>query len=160
MISIINKYYSVLRYSDYENPGNTPISQRLIGTYETRSEAIFIAKKAEKMEKASILLHKIKSDPKLEGKLKIKDICLLDVNYEIKQGISNKLSSVYSNGKSNVRTFMNESNPHEQRIAKVEQNSNSYLTFSDFVMLREQYPELMKRACKDWDLSTGDTNNE
>ena len=137
---------------------------RLIGTYGTEKEARFIAKKAEKMEKMSIMLRKIKEDPSLEGKISISNIVLGDVVYEVRtimslQGKRN-IDGRVTNGVSNILHFMDDRNPHEKRIAKKELSSNGYLSFSEFVMLRESDHNLRAMYCKDWNLINTEVQDE
>jgi hypothetical protein len=140
-------HYSVLRRTESGS------CERLIGSYESEKEARFIAKKAEKMEKMSIMFRKIKEDPSLEGRITITSIVLGDVYYDIVPAVFNKLSACYTNGVSNILHFMDDRNPHEKRIAKKELSTNSFLSFKEFIMLREANVKLSSRWSKDWDLS-------
>ncbi len=151
--------YSVVRLF---NGPNGEESIRLIGTYESQAEARFIAKKAEKMEKMSIMLRKLKEDPSLEGRISIPNIVLGDVTYEIRTiiGLQDSVSPAYTNGVSNVTHFMNNRNPHEKSIAKSEAKSNNHLSFHDFVMLREEFPALWKVDSRRWDLAQPDEGGD
>lgn len=165
MISIIQETkHSVIRLSSYDQKTNSYKGERLIGTYATLNEANFIAKKAEKMEKAAILSNKLLENPKLTGKLKLNDIVLGDVKYNVTAAVDKVLSPRYTNGVSNVVHHMKEMNPHEKRLEKVEQNSNSFLSFQEFVKLRESNALLRTKMCKHWtsqDLGiSNERNNE
>ena len=149
MITILkgSPQYSVIRRTESGD------CERLIGSYESEKEARFIAKKAEKMERMSVMLRKIKEDPSLEGRITITNIVLGDVHYDVVPALSNKLSACYTNGVSNIVHFMDDRNPHEKRIAKKELSSNGFLSFNEFIMLREANHKLRAMSCKDWDLN-------
>jgi len=151
MISIIQTTkHSVIRLSMYDPKTKTYTGERLIGTYESLNEASFIAKKAEKMEKAAVFSSRLKQQPGLASKFKIQDVVLADILYKIVPAVDNKLSALYTNGVSNIVHHMKELNPHEKRLDKEEQNSNSYLSFEEFINLRESNVLLRSKLSKNW----------
>ena len=112
------------------------LSSRFIGSYETFKEAEFIAKKAEKMEKASVLNDKIKDNPELEFKLKLSDICLVNVTYNIYGPVTDDVTPCYTNGKSNVLHYLDRDNYHERKLTQLE--DLNLITFEQFVLNNEE----------------------
>lgn len=150
MISVIkNANYSVIRYSGMSENGRYA-SERFIGSYESIDEAKFIAKKAEKMEKTSIMLDKIRRDPKLSSKINIQSIVLGDVDYKVVPVVIQKLTPTYTNGVSNINHFLNSRNSWEKRIEKKELSSTGFLSFDQFIMLREANNKLTTKRCMNW----------
>ena len=140
--------HSVIRLSNFNPDNNTHESQRFIGSYETFREAKFIATKALKMEKASIMLSKISDDPSLEGNIAINDIFLADVKYVVVDAVIDTPTTNYVNGVSTIIHHLNEDSNLEKRI-KESSNATS-LSFSDFVMMREQYSKLHQHRFDTW----------
>ena len=133
----------------YDEKSKTFTCQRLIGTYESLNEANFIAHKAEKMEKASVLSSMIEKNPSKAG-MKINNIVLGDVQYTVTRALSSNVTPLYTNGLSNIVHHMKENNPHEKRIAIKESNNNMLMSFEDFILLREIAPKLQSKRSKDW----------
>lgn len=122
--------------------------QRFIGSYETYREAKFIATKALKMEKASIMLSKISEDPSLEGKIRIDDIFLADIKYLVVDAVIDTPTTNYVNGVSTIIHHLNEDSHFEKRLK--ESPSALSLSFNDFVMLREQHSRLHEHRFDSW----------
>ena len=154
--------FSVLRLAMYDQEAKAFTCQRLIGTYESLNEANFIAHKAEKMEKASVLSSMIEKDPSKAG-IRLSNVVLGDVIYKVTKALNNVVTPLYTNGVSNIVHHMKENNPHEKRIAKEESNSNMLMSFEDFVLLRESNVNLRSKRCKDWttqDIMGGETDGQ
>lgn len=124
--------YSVLREV---HDADGLLSSRFIGTYETIKEAEFIAKKAEKMEKASILIAKVKDNPDLNS-LKISDIKLNNVTYNIHDAVTNNVTPRYTNGVSNIIHHIQSLGYKDRWIQQ--QEDTLVMSFKDFVMNKER----------------------
>lgn len=142
--------HSVIRVSSFNPDTKEHECQRFIGSYETFREAKFIATKALKMEKASIMLTKIADDPKLEGHIKVEDIFLADVKYIIVDAVIDTPTTKYVNGVSTIIHHLNEDSHFEKRLKSQESPSGLSLSFNDFVMLREQHSRLHQHRFDSW----------
>lgn len=142
--------FSVIRFSDFDKDSNAHNSQRLIGSYETYNEAAFIARKALKMEKASIMLSKIAQDPSLEGSIKIDNIFLSDVSYRVVDAVTDTVSTNYHNGVSTIIHHLNEDSHFTKKVSNAEYTGPLDCSFKRFVQLRERHPQLQKQRFDKW----------
>jgi hypothetical protein len=142
--------HSVIRSSSFNPDTRKHESHRFIGSYETYREAKFIATKALKMEKASIMLSKISGEPKLEGRIKIDDIFLADVKYIIVDAVTQTPTTNYVNGVSTIIHHLTEDSHFEKKLKSQESPSNLSISFSNFIMLREQHSKLHQHRFDSW----------
>lgn len=140
--------HSVIRMSNFNPDTNEYQSKRFIGSYETYREAKFIATKALKMEKASVMLSKIASDPSIEGKISVKNIFLADIKYAVVDAVIDTPTTNYFNGVSTIIHHLNESSPYEKRIEENSQNIS--MSFKDFVMARESSNKMQSLRSNFW----------
>jgi hypothetical protein len=87
--------------------GDPMTNQRWVGHYKSNAEANFIARKAEKMEKAGVLAAKFRQSGKRFSPLNMKDV-QIEASYIIVPG-NHQYTAVETNGRSNILAFIEHS---------------------------------------------------
>ena len=131
--------YTVLRL----DPSGDPDVQdgiRIVGLYETKAEAEFIARKALKMEKSTVLAAALKRNPNMKPvKLSssIINAAYNVVHTPVHEGNHDEYSPRYSNGESCVKIHLEELKENKSSHQNIRETLTDGLTFKDWILERE-----------------------
>ena len=141
MISILTQQgYTVIRTA----PSNDPDVQdgiRIVGLYESKEEAEFIARKALKMEKTSVYQAALERNPEMR-KTRPQDV-VINASYNVvytpvHEGNHDAYSPRYSNGQSCVSIYIQEQKEARTVDRMIKNETKEGLSFREWVMTNER----------------------